>query len=437
MLAGTAKTDITPTRPVRMDGMIRAHRSVGVHDPLFARALALGNSRDPNEMLIVISADICALRDSEMQAARRAVMARTGLPLERIIIATTHTHSGPATFGFFTPVEAEYAVHLGDQFAALACDAVSSAVPAAVGCASGREETISHYRRLLADDGQVVMNWEEFPAERIVGPLGEADPEVGVLKVVAAQEPRTVICLLVNHAGHPNIMSGDNYLLSADYPGAAMRLLEQRWGSAAIFVNGAQGSVDIDGLRHRDWEGMERAGMALAQAVTEIACAASTDAKAELRTAATSYTVPTRTVSAGQWVWAQEILRRTGGKIQALADGIGDDYRAVFYSELKQAEGREIPVEQICFGLGDAAFITFPGELYTEIGVQIKAQSPFERTYILGLSNGYIGYVPTRQAIAEGGYAEDVRRVDDSAEETVVRQSLALLGNVRALSGNA
>ena len=77
-----------------------------------------------------------------------------------------------------------------------------------------------------------------------------------------------------------------------------------------------------------------------------------------------------------------------------------------------------------------ACWLTFPGELYTEIGQHIKAHSPFPRTFIIGLANGYVGYVPTRKAIGEGGYAEDTRHVDEAAEELVIEHSLALLRSV-------
>ena len=95
--------------------------------------------------------------------------------------------------------------------------------------------------------------------------------------------------------------------------------------------------------------------------------------------------------------------------------------------DLRAVQDQPIPVEQTCFAVSDCAFISFPGELYTEIGMQLKAASPFRHTYIIGLANGYIGYIPTRQAIGEGGYAEDTRRVDAAAAEIIAEQSLALL----------
>jgi neutral ceramidase len=417
-----------------MDGMIRAHQSVGVHDPLHARALVLANSRAPSDMFAIVSVDVCGLTDADSRAARNTASARTGVPAAQIIVACTHTHSGPATIGYFNASEPEYTQDLIGRIAALVEDAAERLQPAAAGCASGREETISHYRRLLADDGRVVMNWDPYPSEHIVGPLGQADTEVGVLKVTAVNDPSDVLGVLLGHAGHPNIMSGDNYLLSADYPGVAMREIERQLGGIASFVNGAQGTMDIDGLRHRNWDGVERAGRALAEAVLTAAHGIQPTPTASVRGRLVTYPVPARRITDEEWTWAQQILRQTGGKVAPLADGVGDDYKAVLYRDLRAVQDREVPIEQTCFAIDDTAFITFPGELYTEIGMDIKARSPFARTYIIGLANGDVGYVPTRKAIGEGGYAEDTRRLDDAAEDLVVEQSLALLRNVKSIS---
>ena len=110
-----------------------------------------------------------------------------------------------------------------------------------------------------------------------------------------------------------------------------------------------------------------------------------------------------------------------------LADGVGDDYLARLYREIHQTEDQPFEIEQLCFAVDDSAFVSFPGELYTEIGMRIKGASPFRRTYIVGQGNGRVSYVPTRKAIAEGGYSEGVRRLDDSAEEITFARSLELL----------
>lgn len=407
-----------------MDGMLRAHPSEGVHDPIFARALVMSSDADAKNGCAIVSVDICRLPQPLATAVRRAVAASVGIPAERLILAATHIHSGPVTSGE-GEAEADYARSLADKLTRVVKTAAGSLQAARAGSDSGKEATISQYRRLLADDGHVVMNWQPFPAEHIVGPLGQVDAEVGVVRLV--DMTGRALCLLFNHAGHPNVLSGDNYLISSEYPGAAERLLEEEFGGMAIFLNGAQGTMDIDGLGPRDWTEMQRIGRKLAEATAETAKSIEPAPDLALRFSSVEYGLPARQISDEQLEWAEEILKQTGGKVEPLADGVGDDFRAALYKKLHGAQDETIPVEQICIALGDTALISFPGELYTEIGMQIKAASPFRRTYIVGLANGYVGYVPTRESIAEGGYAEDVREVDDGAGEMVLAQSLALL----------
>lgn len=429
MRAGVSKIDITPTGNVWMDGMIRAHPSVGVHDPLFARALVLANNEVGKDAFAIAAVDVCEIDEKDTYAIRQKVTKRTGIPSHHIIVAATHNHSGPATIGLFNPTETGYIKELVNKLVTVIEEAVSNMRLVAVGVESGKEETISHYRRLLADNGHVVMNWESYPSSHIVGPLGVVDTEVGILKVVDAENPEGIVCLLFNHAGHPNVMSGDNYLLSADYPGVAVRLLEKEFGGVVMFLNGAQGTMDIDGLKHRDWEGMEKAGKSLANAVVETTRKINLSRTAILRGAAVKYTIPCRKITDSEWAWAEKILQQIGGAIKVMADGVGDDYKALLYKKLRKVE-EDVEVEQICFAIDSTAFISFPGELFTEIGMQIKKESPFSHTYIVGLANGCVGYIPTRKAIREGGYEVDMRLVDAEAEDIIIRQSLSLLREV-------
>jgi hypothetical protein len=450
MKAGAARIDITPTKSIWMDGMLRAHPSEGVHDPIFACALVMSNDERLEHACAIVSVDVCRLAEPQTNAVRRAVATEVGIPAENVIVAAKHIHSGPVTgggdevdaeyvfkgvgiaaaesAGSNGGVEAEYAATLVNRMVQVVKQAAGTMMPVAAGCASGMENTISQYRRLLADDGHVVMNWEPYPPEHIVGPLGEIDPEVGVLKLV--DMAGKVVCVLFNHAGHPNVLSGDNYLISAEYPGFAERLLEREFGGVAMFVNGAQGTMDIDGLGPRDWAEMERLGRKLANAVAGTARPIEPSGGLVLRCASIKYGLPARKIPDAQLAWAEEILKQTGGRVQPLADGVGDDYKAVIFKRMYESQHLDIPAEQVCIALGDTAFISFPGELYTEIGMRIKAASPFRRTYIFGLANGHVGYVSSRKAIEEGGYAEEVRRVDADAEDVALAQSLALLKRV-------
>lgn len=430
MIAGAAKIDVTPKEKVWMDGMIRAHQSEGVHDPLFARALYISPGDDPGSAFVVVSVDVCGISAADALAVRRAVESRTGVPAGHVVIAASHTHSGPATVGFFNETEDEYVRELVNKLITVATCASDSARPAAAGVAVGRENTISHYRRLLGVDGRVIMNWEPYTSETIVGPMGEPDNEVSVLKIVDAENPDDIICILFNQVGHPNVMSGENFLISGDYPGFAANLLEEEFNCSAMFVNGAQGSVDIDGLRDRDWEGVSRTGTALAKAVAEIAGGIMPSESASVSGSYISYELASRKISDSELAWAEEVLRQTGGTVQILPDGVGDDYKAKLYKGLRAVQGRDLLVEQTCVAVDDMAFVSFPGELFTEIGMNIKAGSPFRHTCVIGLANGYIGYIPTQKAVKQGGYEVDTRRADASAEDIILGYTIPLLRNV-------
>ena len=162
----------------------------------------------------------------------------------------------------------------------------------------------------------------------------------------------------------------------------------------ALFFNGALGSVDIDGLRDRDWEGLDRTGRALARSVSEAADTITPSGSPAIRGACTTYTLPGRRITDAEWRWAQDVLAETGGQVAAVADGVGDDYKAAFYRELHDAGPRDLPLEQTCLALGDSALLTFPGELYTEIGQHIKAHSPFQRTSSSGWPTAMWGMSP-------------------------------------------
>jgi neutral ceramidase len=425
--AGVARIDITPTESIRMEGMLRAHRSEGVHDPIFAKALVLSNDEGMDQACAIVAVDVCKLPAAFTDEVRGAVERELDIPAPRTIIAAKHIHSGPESNGDGEP-EVRYSRTLREKLRQVVREAAGVMQPVKAGAGSGREDTISQYRRLMADDGHVVMNWEPYPRERLIGPLGEIDPEVGVLKIEDLSGQ--VLCILFNHAGHPNVLSGDNYLISAEYPGFAEKLLEEEFGGTAMFVNGAQGTMDIDGLGPRDWAEMERLGGKLAAAVAEVARDIEPMEGLIVRCANVKHGLPARKVSGEQLAWAEEIIKQTGGEVQPLADGVGDDYKALLIKQLHAVQERAIPAEHICIAIDDTAFFSFPGELFTEIGMEIKARSPFARTYIIGLANGSIGYVPTRKAIAEGGYAVDVRRVDADAEDLILSRGLALLGQV-------
>jgi len=434
LMAGASKIDITPKDNVWMDGMIRSHESEGVHDPLFARALVVSpDGKNKKNAVVIVSCDICAVdADLITNHIRKTASDKTGIPAENMIIAATHTHSGPATQGILNPKAEKYTdEEFIPKVIQAICQASDDLRPATMGYGRGEETTVSHYRRLWTKEGKIIMNWEPYPAENIIGPAEEADNEVGVVKIVSANNPDSVIATVYNHAGHPNVMSGDNFMISADYPGLASKIIEDKFGGIAMFLNGAQGTMDIDGLKDRDWEGVTRTGTALGKAVMDIASKIKTQkTAAKIKSISVKFTVPYRTITSEELSWARKVIAESGGKFAPLADGVGDDYKACLLLKLNEKKGKSISLETVGIALGEVALISFPGELYNEIGAKIKKQSPFKYTYIVVCANDHTGYFPTKKAIGEGGYCVDTRNCDTTAEEIIIENALDILNKL-------
>jgi hypothetical protein len=81
--------------------------------------------------------------------------------------------------------------------------------------------------------------------------------------------------------------------------------------------------------------------------------------------------------------------------------------------------------------LGDAVFVGFPNEVFTEIGLWTKQQSPFEKTFVLGVCAGHGGYIPTEAEFLEGGYAANGSPFGRKAGQAVIDHSLELINRVQ------
>ena len=84
--------------------------------------------------------------------------------------------------------------------------------------------------------------------------------------------------------------------------------------------------------------------------------------------------------------------------------------------------------------VGELGIVAIPCEVFTEIGLEIKAKSPLKPTFTIELANGYNGYLPTPAQHALGGYETWRARssyLDVNASEAITKTVLELLGEVK------
>jgi single-strand selective monofunctional uracil DNA glycosylase len=201
------------------------NRAEGALAPIEARALVLeGAGGAPR--VGVVALDVLVV----WPRLREAVRARSAdLGLDALVVAATHTHSGPggyvdlwlAELGILGGYREDVARAVADAAGRALGEATAALAPARLGAAIGPAPELAFNRR---------------PGRRSRGPI---DPELPVLRVDAADG--APLATLFAYAAHPVVLSAANRSLSPDYPGAARARVESRRGGLAIFLAGPLG----------------------------------------------------------------------------------------------------------------------------------------------------------------------------------------------------
>ncbi len=90
-----------------------------------------------------------------------------------------------------------------------------------------------------------------------------------------------------------------------------------------------------------------------------------------------------------------------------------------------------IAVEVQGIKIGDFVLVTFPGELFAEVGLRIKKQSPFEHTFVAGYANGHLGYGPTADAYASQAYEDCLTPFAPEWQEIYEAKALEIIGRLK------
>jgi len=405
---GIAEIDYTPEAGLPLMGNFRSdYAARGVHDPLRARALVFEDAAGTRAA--ILSIDICMLDRAGVALVRDTVRSRCGLSPEHLLVAATHTHSGPAAMRLGSLPKA------GDasiaRFLSRAAEAVASALDdlreTTLKAGAACEPGLSFNRRLLCTDGLTRMNWERPDPATVVAPRGPIDPHLAVLALERQGRPDA---LAVNFGLHPAILAGDNWLYSADYPGYLAEAVRRLLGEhvATVFWNGCSGNVNHldyrDPAQGRGFKEAQRVGYALAVGAVGAVHAAQPVACGPVLVSREMVELTRLRIEDDEARRYREILARTAGTSPGQVDGLPEEYYAATRLAMYEKQDQPDRVEVMAIRLGDVAVVGLPGEVFCELGMDLRRRSPAPHTFLIELANDAIGYLPTREAFDEGGY---------------------------------
>jgi neutral ceramidase len=451
--AGAAMSNVTPPLGAGIVGNFGTPPPAEhIHDQLHARCLALD---DGESKLVIVTVDNVGISREVFDEAKRLVNEKTGLPKERMLMASTHTHSatsasgeGAKRRGYGQPLD-EYQTFVARRIADGVRTALNNLAPARIGWGVGQVPQHLFNRRWKMKPGtrlvnpfggqdQVLMN-PGVGNPNLLEPAGPTDPQVSFLAVQNLQG--RPIALLANYSLHyvggvpDHDISADYFAVFADRIQELLKADRQDPPFVAMMSNGTSGDVNNINVRgpaekHPPYAKMRVVANDVAQEVLRVYKTVQFRDWVRLQGAQAELTLQVRQPSPEMLAYARNVLAKP--ESEAPVHRHEKDY-AQRTLQLQAEWPEKISVMLQAFRIGDLGIATIPFETFTQTGLDIKAKSPFKPTFTMELANGNYGYLPTPEQHKLGGYETwlGTNRVEVEASRKITAKLLELFAKLK------
>lgn len=343
--AGVSAAHINPPIGAFIAGDKQNRMFTSVHDSLFAKAVVLSHG---DEQVAIVTLDCIGLLYPDVLRIRQKAAELCGFPESRIIVSSTHTHSGPDVVGIWgsdyehTGVDSAYMTFL-----------INTAAAQVKAAFENQQDVIA------------------FTAETTFGEpwvqnisLEEIDRSVTILQV--RNKEGKAVATLTNFACHPTFMDAKFSEVSSDYVNGYYKQMKSETGAEALFLQGAIGGW----VQPEDGEGsFEKAykrGSELSNAVL-----VALENASPLKSSNISFISKIIAFPVENEAWKQ-------------LSAIGTINREIQDS---------VQTEVAWFALGEAQFVTHPGETAPYYGLETKKLMGSGPRFVMGLGNDALGYI--------------------------------------------
>lgn len=409
--AGVSKVKITPEIPIPMSGYEgRTAPFKGIHDDLFARVIVFS---DGINKAVLISADVIGFSNSFWEETTKRITRETGIRKEFVLLAAVHNHGGPVTKVYDEDSSAQinaYVEVLKNKILIATKEAINNQVPVSIGSAKG-ECRMNINRRAPDGKGEIELGQN---------PYAPCDHEVGVISI--DDKSGNPLAIIMNWPCHGVVLGPDNYLITGDWPGAASRYIEEGSNGKIIapVIVGASGDINPIYGPHIDFEknnsyayGKDAIGEDLGKESLSV---------------------------------AKGIESFTFGKITALQRVISVPSKEKETGKYLQPDGKEndsLRIRLSAIKIGSIVFTGVSGELFNQISVKMRNQSPYSNTFMITHCNGSSGYLVSDDAfpkegtvgshdkyIPTGGYEVNSTSARKGAEEILIKNLLEMINEL-------
>lgn len=414
MFFGVSREKITPPVGCELYGYGKGVFSESVADDLTATALYFGQGE---KQAVMISLTLCLLNTGLCEELSNEIERICGIPASCCFISATHTHSGPDT------VSPDYDRAYTENILLPAIlkavkKASKSAVCATVSYARGRS-MVGVNRRQRSPEGKVILGQNE---DGIFNPL---------MTVVSFKDFSGKTIGNIIHYGCHNTAAGKNHEITRDWAGVMTDALEKKTGAVTAFFNGPEGDVGPR-LSNKKTTGnlsfVYEIGKTAANDALNIFGKINGFSEADIDISEKILEIPLLPK-----ISRDEAL--LGYSKYANETGRTEQKKAAYYSQVLTAYKNGIKDEkshllmQRLFRIGKLVFVSFPFEMFSEVGIKIDRAFPGYDVLSLACTCGSEGYFVTDREIANGGYevgrylVRHTQRYAPPADKTVISKT--------------
>lgn len=449
---GVAETTINPRPGMQIDGNIGVHRPAQfILGDLYARAIVFEQAE---KRFLLVSLDLLAVTTEWSDAIRDFAANELGFDREAVAVHAVQNHSSPSMgqimlsdrleattkYPWIRGSDPDYGPLAMAQIKPMMRQAAANLKPVRLTFGTALESRVSFNRRIAMRDGTSEMGLGGRPQEALYRE-GPSDPEVGVALFTTSQ--LQTVAALLHHTCHP-VHWTPHQAIHGDWPAAWAEEVRRRLLPAAVplVLNGCCGNVHhADVLNpHR-----EDTPQRMASLLTDAVRRALTDPHFSEDDPYLAYKTVRFDIPFRQF--PQELFDEARKLLEASPEPLWtDDTRTRFewdwhfaasLLDLEHALATQdaFEYEIQALRLGELAIVVLPGEPFVEAQLEIKQRSPAARTFLAHMSNRYVGYIPTPEAIRRGGYEarpSSASKLAPEALKMIRDRSVALLHEVYA-----
>ena len=420
LYAGFGRQNITPDYSVPLAGYGATHKrmSTVVLSEIFATCIAF---RQGDETILLFSQDLIRTNEKWIAPIRERVSSRTGVPVDRILVCSTHTHSAPDVYSGLDCMKEYFNTLYLDALEKAAVEALEDLAPATLYGTRTQTEGMNFVRHYLLENGTYAgPNFGDFKSAPIVDHAAPNDPELLMVKLERQEKPAI---LIANFQVHPTATGGGkNTVMSADFVGVTRDNVEAATGMHFAYFTGAAGNQVLGTRLPKECDNMTADqcrkfgrthyivyGWRLAQYILKALPTLKPMASQKMAIARTDLEYATNRedlhlvepAKRMREIWNEEGM--AAAKAYGVPLGISSVYHAgAIISRQNRDEKGSMELDAV--RIGDFSFVTMPYEAFGAHGVYVKENSPFPMTMIFSCANGGWNYIPTKEAYDYGCY---------------------------------